>query len=135
METDNNQDELIDDLPTRQSKAIAALLTARDVKSAAETAGVSESTLHRWLDQDQAFRAALKAAEKQAIDTAVRRLAGTANTALSVVLSIMADKTVSATVRLRAALGVLEHLVKLREWADLEERITVLEEQLTNMHN
>ena len=41
-------------LSNRQRKAIAALMSARNVATAATTAGVGARTLHRWLD-DPAF--------------------------------------------------------------------------------
>lgn len=115
-------------LSTKQQKAIAALLVAKDVQSAAIQAGVSERTLHRWINEDERFRAALRAAEAQAIDDAVRRLVGAANSALNVLMVLMLDQKTPAAVRLRAAISVLEQLVKLRELNNLEQRIAKLEE-------
>jgi hypothetical protein len=127
--TEDEGEDAIDGLTPQQTRALAALLAARDIQSAAADAGVGLRTLKRWLTEP-AFQAALRQAEKDAIGLAVRRLAGVADTAVRVVLSIMADKTVSASVRLRAALGVLEQLVKLRELAELEDRIEAVEAQL-----
>ena len=115
-------------LSTKQQKAIAALLVAKDVQSAAIQAGVSERTLHRWINEDERFRAALRAAEALAIDDAVRRLVGAANCALNVLMVMMLDQKTPAAVRLRAAISVLEQLVKLRELNNLEQRIAKLEE-------
>lgn len=127
MTDDNSQQNKI--TPTRQARAIAALLTAKDLQSAAKEAGVSEGTLHRWLD-DPSFKATLRKAEGEAIDDAVRRLSGTARYAVGVVISIMADKTSPASVRLRAAQTIVDQLVKLKGFADLEDRIAALEEQI-----
>jgi hypothetical protein len=115
-------------LSTKQQKAIAALLVSKDVQSAAIQAGVSERTLHRWINEDDPFRSALRAAEAQAIDDAVRRLVGAANSALNVLMVLMLDQKTPAAVRLRAAISVLEQLVKLRELNNLEQRIARLEE-------
>jgi hypothetical protein len=115
---------------TKQQKAIAALLSAKDIQAAAAQAGVGERTLHRWLDEDPAFKTALRAAEAQVIDGVVRRLTGSANSALNVVMVIMLDSTTPVSVRLRAAIAILDQLIKLRELNDLEQRIARLEEQL-----
>lgn len=117
------------ELTPKQTRAIAALLIAKDVASAAKEAGLGERTLHTWLDEP-AFRAALKEAEGQAIEAAVRRLSGTSQYAVGVMLSVMADKSVPASVRLRAAQNVLEQMVKLKQFADLEERVVALEAAL-----
>lgn len=126
MATDGNSTNLT----TKQQRAIVALLSAKDVQSAAQQAGVGERTLHRWLDEDKAFQAALRGAESQAIDGAVRRLTGAANSALNVVMVLMLDQKVSPSVRLRAALSVLEQMVKLREQYNLEQRIAELEARM-----
>jgi hypothetical protein len=114
------------ELTPKQTRAIAALLTAKDVQSAAKEAGVGERTLHTWLD-DPAFREALKQAEAEAIQAAQRRLAGTSAYAISVILNVMAEKAIPAGVRLRAAVSILDQLVKLRQYATLEERVAELE--------
>lgn len=119
-------------LPLKQQKAIAALLSAKDILSAAQQAGVSERQLHRWLNDDQPFQAALRDAEGQAIDNAVRRLTGATNSALNVVMVVMLDPKVAASTRLRAAISVLEQMMKLRELNNMEQRIARLEEQLSS---
>ena len=116
------------ELTPKQTRAITALLSAKDVQSAAKEAGVGERTLHAWLT-DPAFKDALKAAEATAIEDAVRRLAGAAQYAVIVVQMIMADKANTASVRLRAASVLLEQTMKLRQFADLEQRLSDLEQK------
>jgi hypothetical protein len=113
-------------LNPEQVQAIAALLTEKDIKSAAAKAGCGERTLHNWLG-DSHFKAALHAAESQLIDTAVRRLAGTAGDALDTLTSIMNNKRAAHGVRVRAATVVMEQLIKLRELNNLEGRLAALE--------
>jgi hypothetical protein len=114
----------------KQKKAIVALLGARDVPAAARQAGVSERTLYRWLDEDPAFREELKAAEADALHSATRRLAGAADGAVMVLMHLMLHQQTPPGVRLRAALGVLDQLIKLRELNSIEERLSALEERL-----
>jgi hypothetical protein len=118
-----------EELTPSQVRAIAALLTEKDVLSAAKAAGIGERTMHRHL-QDPAFQKGLRAAEASALDAAVPRLSGAATTAVSVILALMLTRDISASVRLRAATTILEQLVKLRELNELEERVSRLEEQL-----
>lgn len=113
-------------LTPAQRRAIAALLTERDVRSAAAAAKIAERTLWRWLDAP-IFREALKAAEGDAVNAASRQLAGLAGTALDAVRTILENQETSASLRLRAAQIVLDNLLKLRELATLEERVSELE--------
>lgn len=122
------------ELSTRQQRTIAALLVAKDVRAAAKQAKVSERTLYTWLNEN-AFRAALYEAEGHLIDSATRRLLHHQEVALTVILSIMADKSNQSGVRLRAAQTVLEQLLKLRELRNIEQRLTALEENIAQQGN
>lgn len=110
----------------RQKRAIAALLAEPNVKAAAASAGVGYRTILRWLE-DPIFRAALTQAEDQAIDSAVRLLAGAGADAVATMTAIMADVVNAPGVRLRAAGMVLDTLLKLRELRTLADRIQALE--------
>jgi hypothetical protein len=114
------------DLTSRQQRTIAALLAARNVREASKQAKVSERTVYTWLAEPD-FRASLYAAEGHLIDAATRRLLHHQDVALTVILTIMADRDNPASVRLRAAQLVLEQLLKLRELRDIESRLRALE--------
>ena len=113
-------------LRTKQKRAIKALLEYRTIATAAEAASVSERTIYRWFDVP-AFRAALNKAEGQAIDAATRNLLTLSKAAINVFYEIMQDETISPGVRLRAADRVMDHLVRLRELRDIEQRLVNLE--------
>lgn len=125
MVTDSHQDEL----SPKQRAAVAALVagTPRGVLGAAEAAGVSEQALHRWLKQP-AFRAALAAAQEDAIAGAVRELTGLAASAVDVLRAVMDDSNASDGVRVRAAVAALELLLRLRDSVEFERRLAALEE-------
>ena len=107
-------------------KAIAALLTERDAKSAAAAAGVAYRTICRWLEDD-AFKTELRAASRQTIDTALLRLSDLTGEAVEVLREIMTDKDASAGTRVQAANIALARFLDLRESQELEKRIAALE--------
>ncbi len=114
------------ELTTKQRRAIAALLTAKSIGDAAHIADVGERTLHTWL-ADSDFRAALAIEEGAAIDAATRRLIALQDKAVDVFAGILDDVAAKGTTRLRAAQGVLDYLLKLRELRNLEQRLAELE--------
>jgi hypothetical protein len=114
------------ELSPKQSQAIRSLLAKPSINEAAKDAGVNVRTIHRWMGEP-AFRQALTQAEDQAINAATRRLVGISEVAVAVIASIMADRTVHAGTRLRAAQAVLDNLLKLVELRNLSERISALE--------
>lgn len=118
-----------DRLPPRQQRVIAALLTNATIGAAATAGGVSETTIRRYLRED-AFKAALRAAQDEAVATAVSRLAGEAAAAVQTLATIHKDREVPAAVRVQAARGLLAELLRIREQHDLTERLGRLEEKL-----
>ncbi len=117
-------------LTPRQRRAIAALLSEKDVLAAAKKARVGERTLRRWLDSDEVFQAQLKAAEAAAIDSAIRRLSNLTGQAVSTLRDVMSGKDCSAGARVRAADVALARLLDLRELAQLEARLGAIERAL-----
>ena len=114
-------------LSAKQHRAITALLTSKSVTEAATATGQGERTIYRWLSEP-AFRQALSAAEGDLIDVATRRLLQLQGGALDTLEALLGDGAdASAGVPLRAAQVVLEHLLKLREMRDIEQRLQALE--------
>lgn len=113
-------------LTPRQHRAVAALLSCPTISEAAKTAQVSERTLYRWL-LDQAFLAELHRRESELINYIARRLVNLADNALRTIQELLDDPEASSSVRLRAAENVLAHLLRVRELATLEERVSLLE--------
>ena len=114
-------------LSAKQHRAITALLTSKSVTEAATATGQGERTIYRWLSEP-AFRQALSAAEGDLIDVATRRLLQLQGSALDTLEALLGDGAdASAGVRLRAAQVTLDHLLKLREMRDIEQRLAALE--------
>ena len=83
------------DLNLRQRRAIASLMTCPTLAAAALESKVSERQLYRWLD-DPAFRAALRAAQDEALSATVRRLATLSGAAVGTLYSCLRDDTAKA---------------------------------------
>ena len=115
------------DLTAAQRRLIPALLTSKTVKAAALVAKVSERTAYRWLADDANFQAALSQAEGEVIAGAVRALLGLAESAVDCLRDTLDDKELSAGVRIRAAALAIDALLRLRELASVEKRLTELE--------
>jgi flagellar motility protein MotE (MotC chaperone) len=120
-------------ITTRQRRAIAALLSTRNVGEAAAAAHVGDRTLYRWL-AETGFKAALVQAEGDAIDQATRRLIGLQDAAIDTLTGVLEDQKATAGVRLRAAQNVLDYLLKLRDLRNVEERLAALERSVFSEH-
>ena len=110
----------------KKEKAIAALLSQRNVDEAARTVGVSPATLRRWQKLPE-FKAAFLEACRAANSQSTARLQQGTSAAASTLLKIMLDPNAPAATRVRAAAYVLEYAAKAIELEDIEVRVTELE--------
>jgi hypothetical protein len=118
----------------KQEAAIAALLIAPTIAHAAQSAGISESTLTRWL-RSEAFRHAYQLAQREALSQAIAALAAAAGMAVTVLRAAMLDQSASPAARVTAARAVLEFGFRGAEIADLEERLAIIEAVLAGTGN
>jgi hypothetical protein len=104
-------------LTRREEQAVAALLECPSVEAAAKQAGVSYSTLKRWL-HDPSFAAAYRCARRELLDVAVGRIQAATGTAVDALMAVARDEAKDAD-RVRAAAALLEHAWRGAERADL----------------
>ena len=116
-------------LTKKQQRAVQALAAGKDVADAARSARVKQSDLLAWLSLPE-FRQALSGAEGNLLDTSTRRLLNLQSLAVSEVAGILADRSASHEVRLRAAGQVIDTMLRLREMRDIEQRLQALEQSL-----
>jgi hypothetical protein len=110
--------------PKGESGLIAALAAGQTVKAAAASAGVSERTAHRRLE-DAGFWQAVVDARAKLVDNALGQLADASAAAVTTLRALLdAD---GETARLGAARAILELGNKLRESVEFEQRISRLE--------
>lgn len=117
----------MDDLNPRQVKALTALLSGKTITEAATISEVNESTVRRWLREDDAFNEAITHGRREALNAAMNITTAVARTAAAVVMEVMLDKRSPPGVRLRAATAILEMLLKWAELQDFEARLRRLE--------
>ena len=108
----------------KQERVALLLATGRSVKAAAAEAGAGERTVHTWLE-DRNYRSLVNELRAELLNEAVGKLAESANKAVQTLRDLLDDG--NASVRLRAAFGVMDYLLKVREHAEVEARLTKLE--------
>jgi hypothetical protein len=107
---------------------LLALACGATVEAAAQKAGVSRATAHRRL-QDAEFRARLQEFCSDMVKRASRTLTAASGEGIKTLLALQQPSTPYAT-RLGAARAILEIGIKMREVADMDERLTALEQQM-----
>jgi hypothetical protein len=113
-------------LNRKQDEAISALLTEATVAAAAEKAGVSEASLGRWQKLPE-FRAAYLEARRQVVEKAYAQIQQSSWAASSTLIRLLGSN--SDSVRLRAAMELLNQANKGLETLDFAERLAALEER------
>ena len=119
----------MDQLKRNQGRALKALLENATVVGAAEAAGVSPTSIYRYL-ADPDFRSALAARQGELMGGVVASLAGAAGEAVDVLRSTATNPKAADGVRVRAAGLLLENLLKVWQFSELEQRIAQLEKRL-----
>jgi hypothetical protein len=115
-------------LSHKQDLLIASLLTEPTIALAAKQAGISEATALRWLklpDVAAAYRDARREVATHALATVM-----TATTAAVVTLRACLALTLPPSIRLRAAVAILDTASRAIETEDLVARVEQLEARL-----
>jgi transposase-like protein len=110
----------------KQERAIAALLPEPSVKRAAAATEVGESTLWRWLKDDD-FRAAYLDARRKSVQQAAARIQHCTSEAASVVQAITNDGSQPGATRIAAAKAILQNAMAGIELEDYERRLAAIE--------
>jgi hypothetical protein len=123
-------DELGYDAPSgltpKQDQAIIALLNEPTIAKAATALGVSERTLHRWLE-DETFHRAFRKARREAFAQAIAVTQRYAPMAVHTLAKVMTDTSVQASARVSAATNLLRFGREALELDDLAGRLEALE--------
>ena len=90
-----------------RERAILALLSEKTITKAAEKIGIDESTLRRWLADDEAFQTAYASARHAAFQAGMSRVQALTAQAVDTLEDLLGQKD-SPSVRLGAARTVVE---------------------------
>ena len=116
-------------LPTKKRRAIASLLQHPTIGEAAESCGIGERTLYRWMTERE-FSSALHRAESELIGGALRTIAVDLSANYAVMQAIRDKSNNPPSVRLRAAIALDNSLFRWYELQALEQRISNLEREV-----
>ncbi len=123
-EPNSNHDDELE--PKKESAALCVAMGGR-LAEAAAMAGVSHQTVKVW-SMGAEFKRRVSQLRAEMTDRALGVLADNAASAALKIASIALNSTSERT-QLRAAVKVLELLIRVRELTELEERVTLLEQQ------
>jgi hypothetical protein len=107
---------------------LLALACGASVESAARQCRLSERTVYRRL-AEPAFQARLHQVRAEMVERTAGMLTAAGGEAVKTLLALLKDEVAAAT-RLGAARAILELGLRLRETAELAERIAALEAKL-----
>ena len=116
----------------KQDAAIGALLSQATISAAAESVGIGEATLRRWLKNPD-FLAAYGASRREAVSQAVGQLQAACSVAVLALTDISQDVSCPASARVSAARTVLELALKGVELENLAVRVEELELQVSRV--
>jgi hypothetical protein len=113
----------------REQALLTALAFGATVENAARKAGVSERAAYYRL-RDSAFRARIDAMRQETLLRTAGMLTGASLGAVKTLVDLQNDATAPPAVRRVAAHDVLAFNVTYRESAEIEQRVSALEERL-----
>jgi hypothetical protein len=109
---------------SRRDRLAVLLAGGRAIKTAAEESGISERTAERWV-REPAFVAHVSDLRGRMVDAAVGKVAEALCYSVEVMIELLVEE--NPNVRLRAAAEIRDTLIRLREHADYDDRLTRLE--------
>ena len=122
---ENDRENKKSGLSFRQESALPVIAAAPTIAQAVRNSGVSESTLRRWLD-DEDFREELTTLRQESAQLARQELQGLMLTGLSVISETMSDP--NSSIRLRAAHYAVSFALQINEAENLRREVRELED-------
>jgi hypothetical protein len=114
-------------LTTKQAKAIPILLSARSYEQGCRAARISKTTFYTWM-QDEGFAAEFEKQRNEIVEAAFGMIAANIEKAVSTLVGLLDTK--DDRIKRLTANDIINHFLKRRELADLEERIERIEKQI-----
>lgn len=114
---------------TPNPEAISAILTESTITGAAESLGVSRSTVYRWL-ADASFKASLDEARARAFEVALARLESGTARVIEELRAIAIDRDEKTSTRVTACRAFLETAFRAHEDLRLAARLDAIEARI-----
>ena len=108
----------------RRFRIIPVILGAKNISEGVKAAKISRDTFYEYL-KDPVFKAEFVKQRREIVDLALHELKSAAGEAVTVLRKLLTAR--HEAIRLRTALGILEHISKFIQHEELEQRITELE--------
>lgn len=121
---------MAEQLTPKQSRALLALLTHSSLKDAGQAVGASEKTLWRWMQLPH-FIAALRTAQREALDSAILELQAASLRAVKKLVANLDSANDFASNN--AAVAILSNALKGREQSEILKRIDELTTMLESL--
>lgn len=115
------------DWTPKQVRAAVLLATGKSVRDVAGEIGAGERTIFSWM-ADEGFRTLVGENRDRMLSEALGRLSEGASEAADTLRALLSDS--ASNVRLRAAVALLDSLLKVREYGDMAERLAELERRV-----
>lgn len=106
----------VERLPPAQARVVAALALGRSITQAAAAAGVHRTTIYHWLKTSDDFRAAAEQAAHEFTSSLADRVNDLSGAALETLQAMLADPAIPPSLRLKAALAILERPTYPKGW-------------------
>ena len=116
-----------DGLTPGQERAIRAMLTARSIAAAARQADVGQSTLRRWLREDDSFQNKLRQFREQALSHAALLLQQGAATAVLIMHELIQSGRPVEPGRVALIRTAIEFAFRAAVYCDIMDRVKTLE--------
>ena len=117
----------IDGLTPSQERAIQAMLTARSIAAAARQADVGQSTLRRWLREDDNFQNKLRQFREQALSHAALLLQQGAARAVAIMYELIQSGRPIEPGRVTLIRTAIEFAFRAAIYCDIMDRVKTLE--------
>jgi hypothetical protein len=111
-------------LSPRQSRVISILVQARNIEDGAKRAGISKTTIYKWL-RLPVFREELARQKNDIMQVGLENLKSQVEKAVSVLAALLDSE--SEAIRRYVANDILTHALKAKELQDIEERLCGIE--------
>ncbi len=118
---------MIEKLTKKQARAIPFILQGKTIAEGCEKAGISLETFYQWM-RIPVFQEEFQRQRKAIVDSALHTLKLSSSRAAETLISLLdSDRE---DIRFKNACAMLEHIGRLIEVEDIEERLSALERRL-----